>query len=90
MTMGFFFGSMVVLTSQWLILSAIFGGESENVDDDAAVSDMEAFTVFSFFLFAIFAVYVSLVFVFKDQFIKPTHESSGRGAQETSTSTTAA
>ena len=60
---------LVVLGSQYLILTAIFGGASQNVDDDNAQTDYEAFTVFSAFLFAIFSIYVAVLLFFKSEFI---------------------
>ena len=47
LTMGAFLGTMTVLSSQYLVLMAIFGGVAQEDDDDEAVRNNEAYAVSS-------------------------------------------
>ena len=69
LTMGAFLGAMTVLSSQYLILCAIFAGESIEVDDDKTQTDSEAFSVFSAFIWILFGVFVIIVCSFREQFM---------------------
>ena len=70
LAIGMTFGKLIVLSSQYLMLTAIFGGESVVVDDEGAKSDNEAFTVFCSFMFFILAIDVTITFCLKDHLVK--------------------
>lgn len=87
LAIGMTFGKTIVLSSQYLMLTAIFGGESVVVDDDGAKSDNEAFTVFCSFMFLILAIDVAITFLLKNHLVKD--EAASRANDITSATATA-
>lgn len=88
LSVGGFLGVMTVLGSQYLVLTAVFGGASAEVNDDSTKSDYQAFSVFSAFLFFIIFVYVAIVSICKSQFIiNSSTKSSDASQQEASVET---
>jgi len=60
---------MTILSSQYLVLCAVFAGESIDVDDDSTKTNNEAGSVFCSIMCFLFGVYCLLVFIFRDQFM---------------------
>ena len=87
LAIGMTFGKLIVLSSQYLMLTAIFGGESVVVDDEGAKSDNEAFTVFCSFMFLILAIDVTITFCLKDHLVKD--EASNRANDINTTASSA-
>ena len=66
LAIGFFLGCVVVMSNQCLILTAVFGAESETHNDKPA----GAFAVFSFFLFAVYGIFAGMLALFKADLVQ--------------------
>ncbi|GMI41031.1 hypothetical protein TrCOL_g10590 [Triparma columacea] len=66
LALGFFLGVVLVMANQCLILTAIFGEESEYNSNSSA----GAFATFSFFLFMIYIVFGGMLAVFRADLIQ--------------------
>ncbi|GMH88173.1 hypothetical protein TL16_g11081 [Triparma laevis f. inornata] len=66
LALGFFLGAVVVMANQCLILTAIFGEESEKNNDKAAGT----FATFSFFLFCVYSIFAGMLAIFRADLVQ--------------------